>query len=186
MNYFHFPVSFGTLLIRWNSEGLLNRIEWSASKLVVCQKVKIPSALIGLIDQMGRYFYSGEPVGPFSWDYLDQTSWSSFQREVYLTIATIPHGQTRTYGWVAARLGNSRASRAVGQALRQNPLPILIPCHRVLSSTSLGGFMGTSDPLQPEIQLKRRLMMLEDEYQSPLFPFLASGTAYLGSNCLGI
>jgi methylated-DNA-[protein]-cysteine S-methyltransferase len=137
--------------------------------------VTVPDALAGLVDRIRGYFYDGEPLGAIPWDRLDQGGWSSFQKDVYLTIAMIPHGETRTYGWVASRLGNSSASRAVGQALRKNPLPILIPCHRVLSSTSLGGFMGSSDPLHLAVQLKRYLMMLEEEYRSPLFSFLPSG-----------
>ena len=180
LNNLHFPVSFGSILISWNSYGFLSRIEWSEAKLAHFQKVEIPSPFVELMDQIRAYFYAGEPLAQIPWDRLDQAGWSCFQKEVYHKIASIPHGETRTYGWVAGRLGNSMASRAVGQALRKNTLPILIPCHRVKSSTSLGGFMGTSDPSQPEIQLKRCLMMLEEEYQSPIFSFLPSGTSSLG------
>lgn len=180
MNHFHFPVSFGTILVSWNSHGFLSRIEWSEGRLPIWQRVRIPKALVDLMDQIRGYFYQGEPIGEIPWDQLDQTEWSDFQREVYQTISRIPHGETRTYGWVAAQLGKSSASRAVGQALRKNPLPILVPCHRVLSSTSMGGFMGVIDPAQPELQLKRRLMILEEEYRSPLFSFLTPGVAKIG------
>lgn len=178
-------MSFGTILVSWNAQGSLCRIEWSENRLAVYQKVQVPTALAELIDRIRGYFYAGEPMGEVPWDLLDQSDWSAFQRDVYMTISRIPHGETRTYGWVAARLGNSAASRAVGQALRKNPLPILIPCHRVLSSNSLGGFMGTSDPSQPELKLKRRLMQLEEEYRSPLFSFLTPGASWAGLSRVG-
>lgn len=180
MNYFHFPVSFGTILINWNSEGLLRRIEWSENRLALFQRVKIPTRLADLIDQIRSYFYQGEPLDPVPWDLLDQSDWSIFQTKVYQVISTIPHGETRTYGWVARQLGQATASRAVGQALRKNPLPILIPCHRVFASHSIGGFMGTVDPAQPELQLKRKLIVLEEEYCSPIFSFLTPSVELIG------
>ncbi len=175
MNHFYFPVSFGTILVSWNSQGLLSRIGWSEGRLTIGQRVKVPHNLVDLIDRIRGYFYQGEPLGSIDWDHLDQSDWTEFQHKVYRTISAIPHGETRTYGWVSARIGNLSASRAVGQALRKNPLPILIPCHRILALTSMGGFMGAIDPSRPEIQLKRRLLMLEEEYQSPLFSFLTPG-----------
>lgn len=63
-----------------------------------------------------------------------------FQKRVWQAISTIPFGATRTYGELAAQLGNGRLARAVGQACNKNPLPLLIPCHRVVGSTGLGGF----------------------------------------------
>lgn len=185
MNHFHFPVSFGTILVSWNSQGCLSRIEWSESKLAVCQKVTVPTLLADLIDRIRGYFHAGEPMGEVPWDFIDQADWTNFQKEVYSTISRIPHGETRTYGWVAKRIGNGSASRAVGQALRKNPLPILIPCHRVFASNSIGGFMGASDPSQPELQLKRRLIQLEEEYRSPSFSFLAPSSAWNGFRQLG-
>jgi methylated-DNA-[protein]-cysteine S-methyltransferase len=178
LNHFHFPVSFGTILVSWNSQGLLSHIEWSQGRLAVWQRVRVPAALADLIDQIRGYFYQGEPIGIVPWDQLDQSDWTDFQKEVYQVISRIPHGETRTYGWVATHLGKISASRAVGQALKKNPLPILIPCHRVLSATSMGGFMGVVDPSQPELQLKYRLMKLEEEYRSPLFSFLTPGASW--------
>lgn len=175
LNHFHFPVSFGTILLSWNSDDLLTRIEWSENRLAVWQKVRVPAPIVELVDRFRTYFYQGEPVGLVPWDLLDKTDWTEFQRDVYRVIAEIPHGETRTYGWVAERMGKRMASRAVGQALRKNPLPILLPCHRVLSSTSIGGFMGVSDPSRSELQLKRKLMSLEEEYCNPVFSFIGPG-----------
>ncbi len=180
VNYFHFPVSLGTILIRWNSEGLLCRVEWFEQRLAICSEAGVPGLLSEVIERMRGYFYGGEPMGTVPWEVLDQKDWSVFQTKVYQVISTIPHGETRTYGWVAKQLGQASASRAVGQALRKNPLLILIPCHRVLASQSVGGFMGAVDPTRPELQLKRKLMALEEEYCSPIFSFLPSSVGMIG------
>lgn len=94
-----------------------------------------------------------------------------FQLQTYQVLASIPFGQTRAYGWVASRLGRATVTRAVGQALRNNLLPILIPCHRVVSVASLGGFMGIIDSSRPELDLKRRLQAIEQDYVNPPLPF---------------
>lgn len=68
---------------------------------------------------------------------------SAFQNKVWQAIAAIPVGQTQTYGALAKQIGS--AARAVGQACGSNPLPLFIPCHRVVAATGLGGFMGSSN-----------------------------------------
>lgn len=94
----------------------------------------------GLIADIKKYF-RGEPVD-FS-VLMDFSEVSEFQRAVYQAAVTIPYGETRSYSWIAGKIGNPQAARAVGQALGRNPLPILVPCHRVLqASGSLGGFAG--------------------------------------------
>ena len=66
-----------------------------------------------------------------------------FQRQVWQILQTIPFGQTRSYAQIAAGVGRARAVRAVGAANGKNPLPIVIPCHRVIGSDgSLTGFAG--------------------------------------------
>jgi len=88
-----------------------------------------------------RKYFSGERV---SFDLpLDLRYYTPFQQAVWQAAAAIPSGETRSYGWIAKRLRNPKAARAVGQALGANPVPIIIPCHRVISSTgTLGGFSG--------------------------------------------
>ncbi|MCD5401182.1 methylated-DNA--[protein]-cysteine S-methyltransferase [candidate division NPL-UPA2 bacterium] len=67
--------------------------------------------------------------------------YTPFQHRVWEVVKTIPSGQTRSYQWVAEKVGSPKAARAVGQALKKNPLPGVIPCHRVIRSNgSLGGF----------------------------------------------
>ncbi len=68
---------------------------------------------------------------------------TAFQMSVWKALTTIPYGGTRSYGEIAAQVGNPKASRAVGAANGQNPIPIIIPCHRVIGSTGkLTGFGG--------------------------------------------
>ncbi len=70
-----------------------------------------------------------------------------FQRAVWDRLQAIPYGETRSYRQVAAGLDKPGASRAVGQANRRNPLPIIIPCHRILTAAgALGGYMGSTSP----------------------------------------
>jgi methylated-DNA-[protein]-cysteine S-methyltransferase len=77
-----------------------------------------------------------------------------FRRDVLAATAAIPWGETRTYGQIAAAIGKFGAARAVGQALGRNPIPVLIPCHRVLGTGWAGGF-------SPGLAIKRRLLALE-------------------------
>jgi methylated-DNA-[protein]-cysteine S-methyltransferase len=79
---------------------------------------------------------------------------TEFQRDVWDALVEIPYGEVRTYGDVALEVGRPLASRAVGNANHLNPFPILIPCHRVVSSTGIGGYGGGD-------QVKRFLLALE-------------------------
>ena len=64
-----------------------------------------------------------------------------FQLRVWEAALKIPFGQVRTYSWVAGQIGSPRAARAVGSALKENPYPVIIPCHRVVkSSGDIGGY----------------------------------------------
>lgn len=65
-----------------------------------------------------------------------------FQRQVWDLLLGIPHGETRTYGELARTLGNAGLARAVGRACGANPLPLLVPCHRVVGASGPGGFTG--------------------------------------------
>lgn len=71
---------------------------------------------------------------------------TEFQKRVWKALTAIPYGETRTYGQIAAQIGNPKACRAVGMANHKNPLPIMIPCHRVIGTGgSLVGYGGGLD-----------------------------------------
>jgi len=71
-----------------------------------------------------------------------------FSRKVYRVVSRIPSGRTLSYAEVARKAGSPNACRAVGNAMARNPLPLLVPCHRVLGSAGLGGFTGGLDMKQ--------------------------------------
>lgn len=101
-----------------------------------------------------RYF-AGDPV-EFKAEY-DWNGRGPFETAVWKACAAIPYGQTRTYGELAKAVGRPKGARAVGMAMSQNPLPILVPCHRVLRSDgSLGGYSGPGGT-----GFKRRLLEME-------------------------
>ena len=78
-----------------------------------------------------------------------------FHQKVWETLRRIPYGRVRSYGWVARKVGKPQAARAVGAACGANPLPLVVPCHRVVAGDgSLGGFAGG-------LKLKKRLLVLE-------------------------
>jgi methylated-DNA-[protein]-cysteine S-methyltransferase len=79
---------------------------------------------------------------------------TDFQRAVWRELSAIDYGSTRTYGELAERLGQPNAARAVGLAAGRNPLPIVVPCHRLLSAAGLGGFSAG-------LERKRALLALE-------------------------
>ena len=69
-----------------------------------------------------------------------------FEWQVLQASLSIPLGETRSYQWIAKKIGMPRAVRAVGQALRKNPYPLIIPCHRVIKSDgTLGSYAGKTD-----------------------------------------
>lgn len=92
--------------------------------------------------------------GP-AFDYPLDLTGTPFQKKVWKAMASIPYGETRSYKWLAAKAGRPKAFRAAAQACGANPVPIIIPCHRVIAADgSLGGFSGGLD-------LKRKLHRIE-------------------------
>jgi methylated-DNA-[protein]-cysteine S-methyltransferase len=116
-----------------------------------------PKLFTSLIDRFQAYFDGAKVDFP---DKLDLSGATPFQRQVWQITRLIPHGDTRSYKWVAEQIEEPGTSRAVGQALGKNPLPIIVPCHRVIASDGgLGGFSGG-------LEMKRRLLHLEAQGNS--------------------
>ncbi|MCX7054758.1 MAG: methylated-DNA--[protein]-cysteine S-methyltransferase [Proteobacteria bacterium] len=98
---------------------------------------------------------------------LDMTGVQMFDRRVYEIARAIPRGQTRSYGEIAAELGDPGAARAVGQALGRNPFPIIVPCHRVLAAAGRpGGFSAHGG-----VATKLRLLAIEGAPGNAEFDF---------------
>jgi len=158
------PTEWGFVAAALSKHGLRHLILPQPSKEqafeVLCQKVRdeklVPDnkdlVLKKLADQLKNYF-NGQLV-EFSYK-LDYNVATVFQRQVWCVARTIPYGSTQTYGWIADKIGDPDSKRAVGQALNANPLPLLVPCHRIIAARGkLGGFgSGT--------EMKCRLLRLE-------------------------
>jgi len=115
----------------------------------VLRKGKAP---LLLKKELKDYFESGQEEFTQKIVFMSGTE---FEKTVWHALREIPYGETRTYKWLAEKIGKPNASRAVGQALSRNPLPIIVPCHRIIESDgSLGGYSGGID-------IKRRLLDIE-------------------------
>ena len=111
-----------------------------------------PDALSSLTQRFQDYYSGKKTMFP---DALDFSGTTEFQRQVWQAAQQIPHGETRSYGWIAKQIGKPQAARAVGQALGKNPFLIVVPCHRVIAGDgTLGGF-GCGLPA------KQKLLKLE-------------------------
>jgi methylated-DNA-[protein]-cysteine S-methyltransferase len=143
----------GTLLLAGNPEGL-HQITFPTNGSPArpdSEWQEDASALAEVVRQLRAYF-SGEleifnlPLSPQG---------TPFQQKVWSELLKIPYGETTSYGELARRIGNSNASRAVGLANGSNPIPIVIPCHRVIGSNGkLTGYGGG-------LPIKEKLLALE-------------------------
>ena len=104
------------------------------------------------VSQLAQYF-----EGRLTQFDLDlQPKGTTFQKRVWQAVLTIPYGTTATYGQIAEQIHNPKAFRAVGLANRSNPIPIIIPCHRVIGKNGkLTGFAGGIDIKQALLHLER-------------------------------
>ena len=116
------------------------------------QATQIRGHFDDLASRLSRYL-TGEMV-TFD-DGLDLTKHSPFFRAALIACSMIPLGETRSYSWLASAVGRKGAYRSAGQAMARNPLPVLIPCHRVISSN--GGLRGYAGGLE----IKAKLLRLE-------------------------
>lgn len=157
-----FETPFGDTFLAATARGLL-RLSWQVDdpegaaeslreEFPLWGVKEAPERLEGTAGQLREYF-SGERRR-FDLD-VDLTGVTEFQRSVLEATSRIPFGTTVTYGELAERIDRPEASRAVGSALGSNPVPIVVPCHRVVRSDgSVGGYTAGSG-------YKRQLLELE-------------------------
>ena len=103
-----------------------------------------------VLTQLDEYFHEGRKIFDLKYE-LHSTR---FREKVYKKMIQIPYGETITYKELAEKVGSPNAFRAVGTTCGKNPLPIIIPCHRITSTNGLGGFTGGLD-------IKKFLLNLE-------------------------
>jgi methylated-DNA-[protein]-cysteine S-methyltransferase len=150
----------GPLYIAASGQGLCNldfgidQADFVGRLDLLARTERDPAALASVVEQLQAYF-AGIRLG-FDLP-LDLARLTRFQLSVLQAARRIPAGTMWTYGEVARAIGKPNASRAVGQALGRNPVPIVIPCHRVVASDgSLGGYSGGGG-----LESKRFLLGLE-------------------------
>jgi len=160
--YSLFKTKFGWMGIGANEYGLTTIIlpQIDEDKVFSLIKKRLPKDNLvrneeyfkGIKDLLMKYF-EGKKV---TFDYsLDLRFATIFEKKVFEATQSIPYGEVRSYQFIAKEVGSLKGGRAVGQALKKNPLPIIIPCHRVIQSNGkLGGFLGG-------VELKKRLLMAE-------------------------
>ena len=114
--------------------------------------VRSPARTADIVHQLRAYFAGERRTFDVR---VDMSRLTPFHRRVLMAAATVPAGQVVSYGEIARRIGQPGGSRAVGQALGRNPLPIVIPCHRVVASGGrIGGYTGG-------LAIKRKLLRIE-------------------------
>ncbi len=102
--------------------------------------------------ELSEYFRNERQKFSCSTAFLEGTE---FEKRVWSALKEVPYGETRSYKWLAERIGGPKAARAVGNALAKNPIPVIFPCHRIIEAKgTLGGYTGGTD-------VKRRLLEIE-------------------------
>lgn len=147
---------YGSVAIVWKNrngvvkvkEIMISNPEFSSEQRVA---VKYPDSSLKSCDKVLQLaeniikYCDGKNV-EFQLDLLDFEGIPEFRKKVYLTLFKTKRGETISYGEIAARSGYYQAARAVGTAMKNNPFPFMIPCHRVIRSDgSLGGFFGAEE-----------------------------------------
>ena len=160
LKYITFNTDMGWIGILGSAKGLLDTTLPQRSAQQVRQllgdwvnyAIWSPRLFNDLMERLRIYFSGHKATFP---DELDLSRATAFQREVWEITRLIPYGETRSYTWVAEQISKPRAVRAVGQALGRNPLPSIVPCHRVVNHDGkLGGYNGG-------VEMKRYLLFLE-------------------------
>jgi len=108
---------------------------------------------------------------------LDLRGHTDFERDVWHKALEIPHGEVRPYGWIAAEIGRPKAVRAVGTALGHNPVPLIVPCHRVVRSDGMIGQYSLGGP-----ENKRSILRAEGLDPDGLESVARSGIRFVGSD----
>ncbi len=183
MQYHLFDTTIGTCGIAWSERGVVRfqlpdtedgetekKLKARVPGMAQAQRVEtgLPAAITDALAQLRRYFSGSKP--DFSGIAVDIGHVGDFRRAIYDQLRMVRFGQTVTYGELAKRVGSGpEAAREVGQAMGSNPVPVIIPCHRVLAAgNKIGGFSAPGGTMT-----KERLLALEGvELRDPVLPGL--------------
>jgi O-6-methylguanine DNA methyltransferase len=179
--YAHINSPIGTLIVAWNGFGV-STVEAASSDAAfeaahqartgrrTIRADRLPAGLERAITRR----LEGDRRARID---LDLRGHTDFEREVWEKALEIPRGEVRPYGWIAAEIGRPRAVRAVGTALGHNPVPLIVPCHRVVRSDGMLGQYSLGGPGN-----KRAILAAEGVDLPRLERLASSGVRYIGSD----
>jgi O-6-methylguanine DNA methyltransferase len=179
--YARFEAPIGSLVVAWNGLGV-STVEaapddatFEASHLARTGRRAVPAG--ELPKALGRAIarrLGGDRRVRID---LDLRGHTDFERDVWQKALEIPRGEVRPYGWIAAEIGRPKAVRAVGTALGHNPVPLIVPCHRVVRTDGSIGQYSLGGPAN-----KRTILAAEGLDPDSLESAARSGLRYLGSD----
>jgi O-6-methylguanine DNA methyltransferase len=152
------PSEFGEFIVAWEPSSFprvrtIHLPTTPAERKKLLATYELVKERPPLVAAMARHL-AGEAVR-YAWRDFDWTGVPAFHLDVYRALLQVPRGRTVSYAGLARAAGRPHAARAVGQAMARNPLPLVVPCHRVVATNGhLNGFGGG-------LELKRRLLLLE-------------------------
>jgi len=144
---------FGPVSAWWHADGDL-RVDWA-------ERTDPTGVARALPRQLMRRLADAAEGRSVSFKDIPTPAGTAFQRKCWTIARRIPRGRTLTYGEVAKLAGSPGAARAVGQAMRRNPIPLIVPCHRVVGTNGLGGYAGTDE--SHDARCRRKAGLLECE-----------------------
>lgn len=148
-NVYFYETKIGTIGIRENSKYITDIY---FSKIDTNDNIKETELIKKCFSQLREYFEGNR----ISFDLHTQPEGTEFQKKVWNELLKIPYGETKSYKDIALAIGNEKACRAIGMANNKNPIPIIIPCHRVIGSNKkLVGYSGGID-------VKEKLLNIEN------------------------
>lgn len=154
LEWCHLRTELGIFSVGAGPKGVVR----AGLRIRVPDEAKLPNEFKDVLDrakrELGEYFAGRRKRFKLR---LDLSSGTEFRQKVWKEMMRIPYGEVVTYGELANRIGEPKASRAVGQACRSNPIGVIVPCHRVVASNGIGGFGGPGRA----IALKRGLLRFE-------------------------
>jgi methylated-DNA-[protein]-cysteine S-methyltransferase len=159
--YALFGTAIGRCGVAWGERGLIGvQLPMTgegqtrtrlAQRFPDAQEAEPPAEVRRAIADMATLL-EGEPVD-LNWIMLDLARTPQFNQQVYAIARTIPPGRTMSYGEIALELGDKSLSRDVGQALGQNPFPIVVPCHRVLAAGGRSGGFSANGGIDTKLKM---------------------------------
>ncbi|MFZ5813918.1 MAG: methylated-DNA--[protein]-cysteine S-methyltransferase [Bacillota bacterium] len=179
MQYTRCETSFGPVYVAWTERGIACLVAGEASEGEFLQRCRAQTGVVPVrsdgrqaeLTAMLEGWLAGEPYeGP-----IDLSGQTPFIQTVLAVCRAIPRGQVRTYAQLAAAVGKPGAARAVGTAMRKNPVPWLIPCHRVVRTDGVIGNFSMGGPA-----VKERLLRLEGALGGPTAPARSGSSAAPG------